>query len=137
MCSSIIYPIVGLAMGDARAGFGIDGTTAARQKWSRLILVLVAAASAWPVNVTGQRALQDSAWHDRRRHGLARLHKERAEKAAPAFLRLAVLTAAALVVPQSAPHDPSARHRHALGRGALRDGASGWIARSPAGQSGT
>jgi hypothetical protein len=85
-------PVIGLAMGILALALALMHHSR-KAEMVALILVLVAAASAWPVNFTGQRAYKTvrgitdddgTAWLDS--------HKERAEKTAPAFYVLAVLT---------------------------------------------
>ena len=94
-----------------------------------LILVLIAAASAWPVNLTGHRAYKpirgmvDDAgadWLD--------AHMERADKGAPAFYALALFAAASLVLPHKWPRTtrPLAITTFVLGLFCV--GAGGWIA---------
>ena len=121
-------PVIGLAM-------AILALVLALMHHSRkteiiaLILVFITAASAWPVVLTGQRAYKpvrgivDDAgadWLD--------AHMERAEKAAPAFYALALLAAAALVVPHKWPRTTRPLAIATLALAVLCEGASGWIA---------
>ena len=121
-------PVIGLA-------FAILALALALMHHSRkteivaLILVLIAAASAWPVNFTGQRAyetvrtLTDDAgtdWLD--------AHMERAEKAAPAFYALALLAAAALIAPHKWPRSTRPLAIATLALAVACEGAGGWIA---------
>lgn len=107
-------PIVGLAMGILALA---------------LAMVFVTAASTWPVNFTGQgacktvRAMTDddgTDWLD--------AHMERAEKAAPAFYALAVLTALALFAPRKWPRASLPLTVATLALAVACEGASGWIA---------
>ena len=121
-------PVIGL-------GMAILGLALALMHHSRktemvaLILVLVAAASAWPVTFTGQRAYKSvraitdeagTAWLDE--------HMERAEKVAPAFYVLALLTAAALVAPHKWPRTTRPLAIATLALALLCEAAGGWVA---------
>lgn len=121
-------PVIGLAM-------GILALTLALLMRSRpaqivaLVLVLVSAASAWPVNFTGLRAYEalrgivddESAdWLD--------AHFDRAGKFAPAFYALAVLAAAALLAPRKWPRTALPLAIATLVLAVACEGASGWIA---------
>ncbi len=121
-------PIIGLAMGILALALALMHHSR-KTEMVALILLLVAAASAWPVNFTGQRAYKtvrgfvddDGAdWLD--------AHMERAEKAAPAFYALALLTAAALVAPHKWPRTTRPLAVATLALAILCEGASGWIA---------
>jgi len=121
-------PVIGLAMAILALVLAL-GHHSRKAEMIALILVLVAAASAWPVNFTGQRAyktvraLTDDAgtdWLDQ--------HKERAEKTAPAFYSLALLTAAALIVPHKWPRTTRPLAIAILVFALLCEGVSGWIA---------
>jgi hypothetical protein len=121
-------PVIGLAMGILALVLALMHHSR-RAEMVALILVFVAAASAWPVNFTGQRAYKTvrgitdddgTAWLD--------AHQERAEKVAPAFYVLAVLAAAALVAPHKWPRTARPLAIATLALAVLCDGASGWIA---------
>ncbi len=94
-----------------------------------LILVFVAAASAWPVVFTGQhayksvRAMTDDGgteWLD--------AHMERAEKVEPAFYALALLAAAALIVPYRWPRSTRPLAIATLALAVFCEGAGSWVA---------
>ena len=121
-------PIIGLAMGILALVLALMHHSR-KTEMVALILVLVAAASAWPVNFTGQRAYKTvrgfaddggADWLD--------THMERAEKAAPAFYALALLTAAALIAPHKWPRTTRPLAVATLALALLCEGASGWIA---------
>ena len=121
-------PIIGLAM-------GIFALVLALLHHSRkvemvaLTLVLVAAASAWPVNFTGQRAYKTvRALTDDDGTDWLDAHMERAQKVAPAFYALTVLTAAALAVPHKWPRTTRPLLLATLTLAVLCAGAGGWIA---------
>ena len=121
-------PVVGLAMGVLALALALLLHSRPAQIVA-LILVFLAAASAWPVNFTGQRAyetvraLTDDAgtdWLD--------AHMERAEKVAPAFYALAALAAAALLAPRKWPRATLPLALATLALAVVCAGASGWIA---------
>ena len=121
-------PVIGLAMAILALVLALMHHSR-KTEMVALILVLVAAASAWPVVFTGQqsyktvRAITDDAgtdWLD--------AHMERAEKAAPAFYALALLAAAALVAPHKWPRTTRPLAIATLALAVLCEGASGWIA---------
>ena len=121
-------PVIGLAMGILALVLALLHHSR-KVEMVALILVLAAAASAWPVNFTGQRAYktvrgltddEGTDWLD--------AHMERAEKAAPAFYALALLTAAALVVPHKWPRTTRPLLLATLALAVLCAGAGGWIA---------
>jgi hypothetical protein len=121
-------PVIGLAMGILALVLALLLRSRPAQVVA-LVLLFAAAASAWPVMFTGQRAykpmrgLVDDAgsdWLD--------AHKERAEKAAPAFYLLAVLTAAALLAPRTWPRIALPLTIATLALAVLCEGASIWIA---------
>lgn len=121
-------PVIGLAMAILALVLALMHHSR-KTEMVALILVLVAAASAWPVILTGQRAykpvreMTDSDgtdWLDE--------HMERAEKTAPAFYTLVVLTAAALIVPHKWPRTTRPLAVATLVLALLCEGAAGWIA---------
>jgi hypothetical protein len=121
-------PVIGLAMGIFALVLALLMRSRAAQIIA-LLLVLISAASAWPVNVTGQRAYKpmrglvddDGAdWLD--------THMTRAEKAAPAFYLLAALADAALLAPRKWPRAALPLTFATLALAVLCEGASGWIA---------
>jgi len=121
-------PVIGLAMAILALVLALMHHSR-KTEMIALILVLVAAASAWPVNFTGQRAyktvraLTDDAgtdWLDE--------HMERAGKTAPAFYALALLTAAALIVPHKWPRTTRPLAIATLVLALLCAVAAGWIA---------
>ena len=121
-------PVIGLAMAILALVLALMHHSR-KTEMVALILVLVAAASAWPVVFTGQhayktvRAMTDDGgtdWLD--------AHMERAEKAAPAFYALALLAAAALVVPHKWPRTTRPLAIATLALAVLCEGAGGWIA---------
>ena len=121
-------PVIGLAM-------AILALVLALMHHSRkteiiaLILVFVAAASAWPVNLTGQSAYKNV-------HGIAddagadwlQAHRDRADKSAPAFYVLALLAVAALIIPHKWPRTTRPLAFATLALSLLCEGAGGWIA---------
>ena len=122
------FPVVGLAMAILALALALMHHSR-KTEIIALILVFVAAASAWPVVFTGQqsyktvRAMTDDAgtdWLD--------AHMERAEKAAPAFYALALLAAAALVLPHKWPRSTRPLAIATLALALLCEGAAGWIA---------
>ena len=122
------FPIIGLAMAILALALALMHHSR-KTEMIALILVFVAAASAWPVNFTGQRAykavraITDDAgtlWLD--------AHMERAEKAAPAFYLLTLLAAAALVAPHKWPRTTRPLAIATLALALLCEGAGGWIA---------
>jgi len=121
-------PVIGLAMAILALVLALMHHSR-KTEMVALILVFVAAASAWPVVFTGQqayktvRAMTDDGgtdWLD--------AHMERAEKAAPAFYALALLAAAALVVRHKWPRATRPLALATLALAVLCLGASGWIA---------
>ena len=121
-------PVIGLAMGILALVLALMHHSR-KAEMIALILVLVAATSAWPVNFTGHHAYKavrgitddnGTTWLD--------THKERAEKAAPAFYLLAVLTSAALAVPHKWPRTARPLAIATLALAVLCEGASGWVA---------
>ena len=121
-------PVIGLAMAILALALALMHHSR-KTEIVALILVFVAAASAWPVNFTGQRAYKavreitdegGTAWLDE--------HMERAEKAAPVFYVLALLAAAALVAPHKWPRSGRPLAIATLALGVLCEGAGGWIA---------
>ena len=121
-------PVIGLAMGILALTLAFLLRSRAAQIVG-LVLVLVSAASAWPVNFTGLHAYEalrgivddDSAdWLDE--------HMERAEKFAPAFYALAALAAAALLAPRKWPRTTTPLAIATLALAVACEGASGWIA---------
>jgi hypothetical protein len=121
-------PVIGLGMAILALVLGLLMRSRAAQIVS-LVLVFVSAASAWPVNFTGQRAYETvrgmtddpgTDWLD--------AHMERAEKAAPAFYLLAALAAAALLAPRKWPRAALPLAVATLALAVLCAGASGWIA---------
>jgi len=121
-------PVIGLAMAILSLMLALMHHSRTTEKVA-LILVFVAAASAWPVVFTGQQAYKpmrgivDNAgvdWLD--------AHMERAEKAAPAFYALALLAAAALVVPHQWPRTTRPLAIATLALAVLCLAAGGWIA---------
>jgi hypothetical protein len=121
-------PIIGLAMAILALALALMHHSR-KAEIVALILVFVAAASAWPVNLTGERAYktvrtltdEDGAvWLD--------AHMDRAEKAAPAFYVLALLAAAALVVPHKWPRTTRPIAIATLVLAGACAGAGGWIA---------
>ena len=121
-------PVIGLAMAILALALALMHHSR-KTEIVALILVLVSAASAWPVNFTGQRAYETvrglvddggADWLD--------AHMERAEKAAPAFYALAVLAAAALLAPHKWPRMTRPLAIATLALAVLCEGAGGWIA---------
>lgn len=121
-------PVSGLAMGIFALALALLLRSRPAQVVG-LVLVLVSAASAWPVNFTGQRAYKTvrgltdddgTDWLD--------AHMERAEKAAPAFYVLALLAAAALLAPHKWPRTTRPLAIATLALAVACEGASGWIA---------
>jgi hypothetical protein len=121
-------PVIGLALGILALVLALLLRSRPAQIVA-LVLVLVSAASAWPVNFTGQRAYEpmrgvvDDAgadWLD--------AHMDRAEKAAPAFYALALLAIAALAAPRKWPRSALPLAWATLALALLCEGASGWIA---------
>ena len=122
------FPIIGLAMAILALALALMHHSR-KTEIIALILVFVAAASAWPVNFTGQRAYKTvrgltdddgTKWLD--------THMERAEKVAPAFYALALLAAAALVAPHKWPRTTRPLAIATLALAVACEGASGWIA---------
>ena len=121
-------PVIGLAMAILALALALMHHSR-KTEIIALILVFVAAASAWPVNFTGQRAYKTvrgltdddgTKWLD--------AHMERAEKVAPAFYTLALLAAAALVAPHKWPRTTRPLAIATLALAVACEGASGWIA---------
>ncbi len=121
-------PVVGLTMAILALALALAHHSR-KTEIIALILVFVAAASAWPVVFTGQRAYETvrtitddggTDWLD--------THMDRAEKAAPAFYALAVLAAAALVVPHKWPRTTRPLAIATLALAVLCEGAGSWIA---------
>jgi hypothetical protein len=121
-------PIIGLAMAILALVLALMHHSR-KTEMVALILVLVAAASAWPVNFTGQRAYETvreitdedgTAWLD--------THMDRAEKTAPAFYVLTALTLAALVAPHKWPRTTKPLAIATLVLALACEAASGWIA---------
>jgi len=121
-------PVIGLAMGILALSLALMHHSR-KAEMVALILVLVASASAWPVNLTGQRAYKTvrgiadddgTNWLD--------THMERAEKSAPAFYLLAVLTAAALIAPHKWPRTTRPFAIATLALALLCEGLGGWVA---------
>lgn len=122
------FPVVGLAMAILALALALMHHSR-KTEMIALILVFVAAASALPVNLTGQRAyktireITDEAgtdWLD--------AHMERAENSAPAFYALAALAAAALVVPHKWPRTTRPLAIATLMLAVVCAGFGGWIA---------
>lgn len=122
------FPVVGLAMAILALVLALIFHSR-KTEIVALILVLVAAASAWPVNFTGQRAYKavrgitddnGTDWLDE--------HKERAEQVAPAFYAFALLAAAALLVPLRWPRAARPLVIATLALALFCEGAGGWIA---------
>jgi hypothetical protein len=121
-------PVIGLAMAILALALALTHHSR-KTEIIALILVFVAAASAWPVNFTGHRAYETvrvltddggSDWLD--------AHMDRAEKTAPAFYLLALLTAAALIAPHKWPRTTRPLALATLALAVLCEVASGWIA---------
>jgi len=94
-----------------------------------LVLVFVAAASAWPVNLTGQRAYKIvRGLTDDRGTDWLDVHMERAETVAPMFYTLAALAAGALIAPRKWPRSSLPLSISTLALAILCAVASGWIA---------
>jgi uncharacterized membrane protein YoaK (UPF0700 family) len=122
------FPVIGLAMAILALALALMHHSR-KTEIVALILVFVAAASAWPVTFTGQRAYRTvraitdddgTAWLDE--------HMERAEKAAPAFYLLAMLSAAALLAPHKWPRTSRPLAIATLALALVCEGAGGWIA---------
>jgi hypothetical protein len=121
-------PVTGLAM--AILALALALTHRSRKvEIVALILVFVAAASTWPVNLAGQRAYRTiremtdgpgTAWLD--------LHMDRAEKAAPAFYALALLAVAAIALPHKWPRANRPLIIATFALALLCEAAGGWIA---------
>ena len=121
-------PVIGLAMAILALALALMHHSR-KTEIVALILVFVAAASAWPVVFAGQRAYKPvreltdddgTAWLD--------THMERAEKVAPAFYALALLAAAALAAPHKWPRTTRPLAIATLALAVLGEGAGGWIA---------
>ena len=121
-------PVIGLAMAILALALALMHHSR-KTEIIALILVLVAAIGALPVNLTGQRAYKTirgvadedgAAWLD--------AHMDRAETAAPAFYLLATLAAAALFVPHKWPRATRPLAISTLALAALCAGLGGWIA---------
>ncbi len=122
------FPVVGLAMAILALVLALMHHSR-KTEMIALLLVFVAAASAWPVNFTGQRAYKTvRAMTDDDGTDWLDTHMERAEKAAPAFYALALLAAAALVAPHKWPRSTRPLAIAALTLAVLCEGSSGWIA---------
>ena len=122
------FPVVGLAMAILALALALMHHSR-KTEIIALILVFVAATSAWPVNFTGQRAYKTvRAMTDDDGTDWLDAHMERAEKAAPAFYALALLAAAALVAPHKWPRTTRPLAIAAFALAVLCEGASGWIA---------
>ena len=121
-------PVTGLAMAILALALALKHHSR-KTEIIALILVFVASASAWPVVSTGQRAYKSvrgmtddggTAWLDE--------HMERAEKFAPAFYSLAVLSLASLIAPHKWPRSTRPLAFATLAVAVLCLGAGGWIA---------
>lgn len=121
-------PVIGLAMAVLALALALMHHSR-KTEIIALILVFVAAASALPVNFTGQRAyrtvraLTDDAgtdWLD--------AQIERAEKAAPSFFVLGLLAVAELIVPHKWPRTTRPLAIATLAIAVVCEGGSGWIA---------
>ena len=121
-------PVTGLAMGILALGLALKHHSR-KAEMVALIVVFVAAASAWPVVYTGQHAYKavrgitdddGTDWLD--------THMERAEKVAPAFYLLALITAAALIAPHKWPRTTRPLAVATILLALVCEGAGGWIA---------
>lgn len=122
------FPIIGLAMGILALALALAMRSRPAQIVA-LVLVFVSAASAWPVNFTGERAykpmrgLVDDDGSD-----MLDMHMDHAEKAAPAFYALAALAAAALLAPRKWPRSTIPLTVATLALAVACNVAAGWIA---------